>query len=343
MTTDVATVVNRALSPVPVAAPTPDLAAMGLTQREAASIWNVCKLTANTPVFAPPMAGNPAVVMGVALYLHANQIPISLVTLKRVHVWEEDVREKQPDGRWVTVGKKVCMQEDYRLLLGLLHRAGHDCWLESLDDERCTFVFIHRDHPGREQRFTFTMKMAERAGLTKKPNWEKNPHWMLPAAAVRMCARLGAPEATLGFDLGSDEGREIAPVSLPDQENPNEGRSIEAATAVGNDRIAGPAPEPEEAQGQTIPADVAEEPSPAHERVDNARGPESAGSPPGPTRQNAYARAIHIAAHEAGLTDDELDDIIRYVTGDPSANGVTRANKDQVLALISERAEGPRP
>jgi hypothetical protein len=192
---------------------------MGLTRSEAASMWSLCKVLASTPVFAPPMQGNPGVVMGVALYLHGFGIPISLPTLKKVHVWEEPVKE-QVNGQWQVVGTKICMQEDYRLLLGLLHTAGHDCWLETLDDEKCTFVFVHRDHPGREQRFTFTMKMAARAGLDNKPNWKKNPHWMLPAAAVRMCARLGAPEVLLGLDIAGEEGRPVIPVMLSESSPP---------------------------------------------------------------------------------------------------------------------------
>lgn len=323
-TTDVAVAVTHPAPSRPEApAPVPDLAAMGLTQAEAASLWNVCQVLAKTPVFGPPIYGNPGVLMGVALYLHGYGIPISLVSLKRVHVWEEDTREKR-NGEWVTVGRKVCMQEDYRLLLGLLHRAGHDCWLEGLDDEKCTFVFIHRDHPGREQRFTYTLAMAARAGLADKPNWRKNPHWMLPAATVRMCARLGAPESTLGIDLGDDHGRVVTPV-----EYTAIAERAATATPVGS------------GESQVPTSDTSTTPDEAVDQGGDADAV-SAGAPPSPTRPSPYAKAVHIAAHEAGLTDEQLDEIVRYVTGDPSgsANSVTRLNKDDVLAMIRETAEG---
>lgn len=62
---------------------------------------------------------------------------------------------------------------------------------------------------------TYTLDDAERAGLTGKDNWKKNPEDMLVARATTRAVRRFAPEVMVGLVAGDDEADEI-----PEREDP---------------------------------------------------------------------------------------------------------------------------
>lgn len=73
-----------------------------------------------------------------------------------------------------------------------------------------------------------------------------------------------------------------------------------------------------------------------------AIGPDPAtGAATNGTHQSVYAKAIHIMATDCGLSDEELDEIIFSVTGDPSANSITRDTAAEVRELILARSKVP--
>lgn len=78
---------------------------------------------------------------------------------------------------------------------------------ESSDDTQATWV-AKRKGSQREQRVTYTLQQADRAGLVKpKSNWDKDPESMCNARASSRLARLIAPDVVGGF-YTADEIRE---------------------------------------------------------------------------------------------------------------------------------------
>jgi hypothetical protein len=200
--------------------------------------------------------------------------------------------------------------------------------------------------------------LDEAAWSTPRPSWagrrepKCNPTWhhyredMLIWRCTRRALRRHAPKVAsllVGFSDAPVMGyRETpaGPVPVIDRD-PDTGQPIEDDEITDAEIVEQTAPNAA-ASGESGPTVTPHTADAAGERTVDPGGGEPGASAVGaasPTRPNPYASAIHIAGHDAGLTDGELDDIIRYVTGDASANGVTRENKDQVLALIIERAE----
>ncbi|MCA1569341.1 MAG: hypothetical protein LC798_03255 [Chloroflexi bacterium] len=177
---------------------------LGVTEAEAKRMWATAKVLANSKLVSPVLQGNPEAIMGVGLHLVALGIPFTLVGLKQVHVW---TNPKRPD-------EGVQMQLHYQAHVALMARAGHDAWLEELDDTHAT-VKVVRGDTGREQSFTYTMDMAKRARLTEKENWQKHPHYMLPARAAVMAARFACPDALIGLDPDTDSIR-VRPIRPPE-------------------------------------------------------------------------------------------------------------------------------
>lgn len=68
--------------------------------------------------------------------------------------------------------------------------------------------------------------------------------------------------------------------------------------------------------------------------------PQPAPSHPGSAepKRNPWAEAIHIEATRLKVDADVLDGILLDITGGTSANGVTRGNKEQVLAALRDEA-----
>lgn len=172
----------------------------GVTREEANRLWQVARMVSNTALVPKPLQNKPEVTMGVFLHLSALGIPCSLVGLKQVHVWEDR--------------GTVQMQLHYQAHIALMARAGHDGWISELTGDSATFTIVRGD-TGREQSFTYTMDMARKAGLTNKDNWQKHPHYMLPARAAVMAARFACPDALIGLEAYvADEPVKVQPTEV---------------------------------------------------------------------------------------------------------------------------------
>jgi RecT family len=90
--------------------------------------------------------------------------------------------------------------------------------------EKCTYETL-RDGDPAPTTLTWTIQMAQRAGLLQNPTWKNHPEAMLRARCISAICRAVYPDLVLGV-YDEDEGREIAGdyrvlvqepvVSLPD-------------------------------------------------------------------------------------------------------------------------------
>ncbi len=117
---------------------------------------------------------------------------------------------------------------------------GHDIWGE-VDDNQAT-VHGKRGDNGREMTVTFTLKDAQRAGLTNKDNWKKHPQDMLWARAVsRLCKRLFTEEGLLTAldpdeaELTTDDKvqQALADLPAPSAGEPQADSPVERVTVPG--------------------------------------------------------------------------------------------------------------
>jgi hypothetical protein len=96
------------------------------------------------------------------------------------------------------------------LMLGMIYKNHPRAWINTLlntDEEACI-------QAGRNaqvtQKFSFTIKDAQRAGLTSKPVWQQYPKTMLYWRCVSMMARQLFPDAIMGMSHTPEElGAEI--------------------------------------------------------------------------------------------------------------------------------------
>lgn len=120
---------------------------------------------------------------------------------------------------------KVTMSAD--MMVSLCLRAPQCEYLEvsHISDEACTYLAKRIGRP--EQTFTFTMAMAQRAGLDRGDNWRKYPEAMLKARAGSHLARQVFPDIVMGIydpdeiqNVGSAQVVEAEPVKadVPRQE-----------------------------------------------------------------------------------------------------------------------------
>lgn len=202
------------------------------------------------------------------------------------------------------------------------------------------------------------VSLVEADWTTPRPPWagkrepKCNPSWhyqtedMLIWRCSRRVLRRHAPKVAallVGFSDAPIMGyRETpaGPVPVIDRD-PDTGQPVEDDEITDAEIVEQPAPNVEVGE-EVVPTTPSPQAFAAGERTVDQGGVEavvSVAGGPSPTRPNPYAKAVHIAAHEAGLTDAKLDEIIRYVTGDPSANSVTRENKGDVLAMIQAAAD----
>lgn len=99
-----------------------------------------------------------------------------------------------------------------------------------------------------------------------------------------------------------------------------------------------PAPAPREPQ--TVRRAPPRRPSVGGGEDASSHGPDGATGAAANGRPSPYAKPIHLLAAEHGIDERELDEIISGVTGDPSANSVTRDTLDEVKSLILARSKG---
>ena len=107
------------------------------------------------------------------------------------------------------------------LQVAMIRETGHSIRLEELNANAATVTGTRHDN-GDSISFTFTMEMAERAGLAGKRNWQQYPEAMLWARAVSMLARMlfadvfAAIHTCIPDELGSEKNPPTISTSLAD-------------------------------------------------------------------------------------------------------------------------------
>jgi len=89
-------------------------------------------------------------------------------------------------------------------LRGLVQSRGHDVWVEKQTPEEA-IVCGQRKGSEHVQKSVWTLKRAERLGLTSRDNWRKQPEAMLVARATAEVCRLIASDVLLGLPYAIEE------------------------------------------------------------------------------------------------------------------------------------------
>lgn len=162
----------------------------------------------------------------------------------------------------------------------LIREAGHRVRRDHLDAKRCTLTGIRKEDPEDEWTETFTIEMAERAGLAGKNNWKKYPEAMLFWRCLTMLARQQFPDVVgamrmtyVADELGADEPPEPIPTEVesvevidvgPAGEGEGEGEGeIAEGEIVDDDDDTDAAEEGEAETAENIPADIPAADTPA--------------------------------------------------------------------------------
>jgi len=159
----------------------------------------------------------------------------------------------------VIQGKVVISAEG---MTSLIRAAGHGIELVEVTDTGCTVVGHRGDDTSPAMTITYTMEMAERAGLVKKGgSWSKNPEDMLWARAVSRLARWQFADVfTTHAYTPEDFGHEHEPAPALtdpqlDEAQVKADREPLPTDAVGIQQAAGePEPDLEEAKANVIAA-----------------------------------------------------------------------------------------
>jgi len=192
------------------------------------------------------------------------------------------------------------------LMVQLVRRKGHSITGE-VSEGSATVTGTRADN-GDTMTATWTLQMAERAGLLGKTNWKKYPEAMLWArAASQLCRMLFAD---------CFAGATYTPEELEDGSGPPAPRESAAAVTADTDEQA---PLTSDQPQAAPPAETAAAEEPAVEIATEAQ-----------------QRLILARAGEAGLNDDERHHLIEKVTGQPSTKAIPRALVDDVLQAIED-------
>ena len=93
-------------------------------------------------------------------------------------------------GFWIVQGKIIMSAITMN---DMIRSAGHSIRFGEVSDTSCTLIGKRKDN-GDSLSITFTMKMAERAGLLKNSVWKQYPEDMLYSNAMKRLARLLFPD-----------------------------------------------------------------------------------------------------------------------------------------------------
>lgn len=147
---------------------------------------------------------------------------------------------------YVVDGKPTLSSE---LLVKLIRRRGHSI-RGDFNAETVTAKGKRGDN-GDEMTVTWTMAMAERAGLAKKDNWRKYPEAMLWARAASQLARMLFPDVLAGVSYTPDEAE------MTDEDKILEATAV---TIPAGPPIDDSEPEPQGPQGGAQPPAPSSEP-----------------------------------------------------------------------------------
>jgi hypothetical protein len=162
-------------------------------------------------------------------------------------------------------------------LRAVVQANGHTVWIEkSSDTEAVARGRRKGEDVTHESRWT--IKRAERLGLTNKDNWRKQPEAMLIARATSEICRLVASDAILGVGYSVEELTDDAPAAPPKTVR----RTV---NAEGPPAIEAAEPTPVEVVAEVLGGEVIEPDAPADVMTQPQRA------------------ALHVAFKEAGITD----------------------------------------
>jgi hypothetical protein len=202
----------------------------------------------------------------------------------------------------VVNGRAVLSADLMRALV--LRMGGRIRCVESTPD-RATFAGARGEEP--EQSITWTMQMAQRAGLVGKGPWQQYPGAMLRARASAELCRLVWPDVVGGL-YTPDEMGEARDVRVEAPAVPVAPEEVVDAEVV---PVEAPAPKPEPAS----------EPTPAPKRSPKAK------AAPLPR----HVGALWASAQEMGLTADDMRQAAREVGVEPRA--LTPEQCNEIVAL----------
>lgn len=182
-----------------------DLALVDL--RDAPFTWKTLQAISKTEMVPAPLRGKPDAML--AAILMGRELGLGPMTSMQ----EIDVIDGRPS-------------PSAALLSALVRRAGHRIRPGDLSDKKAEAIGDRLDPDGHtvveSWSFTYTLEMAERAGLTGKSNWKRYPEAMLWWRAVTVVARTMFPEAISALkyspeELGDQEWiTDVEPVGVVD-------------------------------------------------------------------------------------------------------------------------------
>ena len=229
-------------------------------------------------------------------------------------------------GREIGIGPMESLQKIYvvdgrptmsaELMRSLVLRAGHELTYSTLTDDKVT-VEGRRRGSDKWTSVTWTMKDAQRVGLSGKDTWKKHPRQMLAARATAELCRLLFPDALGGVSTATEEMDE--PTTAP------------ATVTVSRARKApeqAPEPEPlaevvDTETGEIVDAEVVED----EPRADGPTSPQM--------------KMMGALMREVGLSD--RDAVLQYVSGVigrevESRNDLTKPEAGKVIDALTELA-----
>lgn len=223
---------------------------------------------------------------------------------------------------YVIEGKATFSAE---LMVMLVRRRGHSITGE-VTEGKATAIGTRAD-TGDSMTSTWTLAMAERAGLLNKQNWRKYPESMLWARAVSQLCRMLFADCFAGATYTTEE--------LGEEHTDSAGEPMAVTADPGVDS----ATVSQASESQAEPA------SPAEDRlfppVDENGEVIGAGAEPEtevPLLTGAQQRLILAKAAQAGIDDDERHALTEAITGQPSSTRIPKALVNAVLAEIERRA-----
>ena len=223
------------------------------------------------------------------------------------------------------------MSMSAEMMRALVLRAGHRFRVEVNTDQETTVLVARREWPDDEQRFTFTMDDAARAGLSGSPTWKKYPKALLLARVTSMACRAVFPDVVQGIGYVPEELEPMEAPATPRNAPPAVPTTVTVATETG--------PEPVDvATGEIVDADIVGEYDPAQdEQADFLYDRRTIPKDRHLVASAAQLKKIHAACRNLGYT--ERADVLRLISltlGQPieSSKDLTKETASTVIDAL---------